>query len=96
MPCTSCSDALYYWYGRLVPIVLSISIPPKLLLLRPLHGIPYSLTWHTLLLNIASLPSKKVEGRWKEKFLFHLRKCLCLKVIPEIWWKWKENLKLFL
>ena len=62
MPCTSSSDALYYWYSRLVPLVLSISIPPKPLLLRPLHGIPYTHRRHILLSFKASL-SPKIGGR---------------------------------
>ena len=46
MPTKCRSDTLYELYSRLVRLVQGISIPPKRLLLRPLHDISYSCTRH--------------------------------------------------
>ena len=46
MPTKCRSDTLYELCSRLVRLVQAISIPPKRLLLRPLHDISYSRTRH--------------------------------------------------
>lgn len=46
MPAKCRSDTLYELYSRLVRLIQAISIPPKRLLLRPLHDISYSFTRH--------------------------------------------------